>query len=226
MSARWRWIAVVAVLAGAGFARAEIIVDQQPYQGGGYGSDTLFRDEFNRVVWQQIADNILLNEAATIRHVGWWAFYGGSGTPATPPPISETIRIRFYGANASDGLPDNDRILLEATFPDANRKPTGRFIAIGGRPNEYRFDVDLPVGVSLEAGSLYWIEIVQLGDVDSYFRWETGFGAVNGLSFRHTFLPNWQAESGSMAFELSTVPEPAAALFLLMGACIWKRRWR
>lgn len=206
---------MMAVLAGAGVARADIIVEQLPAQYGGPASDTLFINQFDQVVWQQEADNIVLDETATIRHLGWWGFYGGSGTPATPPPANETMRVRFYGARASDGLPDDANIIFEASFQNAVRTPTGKTIAVGGRPDEYRFDVNLPTAVSLQGGTTFWLEIVQIGDLDSLFRWETGYGTVAGLAFKNAGYPSWQSESGSHAFELSTVPEPMTALLLL-----------
>ena len=225
-TARFFMGVAVASVAFCATASADIIVQQLPGQGGGPASDTLFRNQLNQIVWEQDADNIILSTPAMVRQISWWGFYGGSGTPATPPPATETMRIRFYGARTSDNLPDDNNILLEESFLDAPRTATGLFIAVGGRPNEYRYQVELTAPILLEAGTLYWLEVVQVGDVDSLFRWESGETGIvlPGLSFKHTFLPNWQAETGSLAFELSTVPEPNTFGFMTFGLLLKPRR--
>lgn len=204
---------------GAAPVFADIVVQQLPYQGGGPASDTLFRNQLNQVVWQQEADNILLSSPAIVRQVSWWGFYGGSGAPVTPPPPVETMRIRFYGARLGDGLPDDGNILLEELHTNALRAATGILMNIEGRPAEYRYQINLTTPIELDATTLYWLEIVQVGDVDSAFRWETGFGAVNGHAFQNGGFGDWQQTSGSFAFELSTVPEPQSVGFFLVT--IW-----
>ncbi len=48
-----------------------IVVDQQPTRGGGLAADTEFYDTWGDPYWQQLADDILLSSAATIRRVLW-----------------------------------------------------------------------------------------------------------------------------------------------------------
>ncbi len=195
----------------------EIVVDQQPTRFGGPGSDTLFRNVFGEVVWQQIAENILLDAPATIGHLTWWGFYGGSGTPATPPPDTETMRLRFYGARPGDGLPDDGNILYEESFLDPSRTATGEIVLVGGSPDEYVYSVDLASPVSLGAGTLYWLEIEQIGDIDTTFRWEAGISPLAGHAFAHTYLPAWElSPSTSLAFQLVAVPESSTLLLLLL----------
>ncbi|MFH1419806.1 MAG: PEP-CTERM sorting domain-containing protein [Planctomycetota bacterium] len=208
------------------YRNGDIVVDQEPTRLGGPGADTDFINVLGLRVWQQVADNILLSEPASIRRIAWWGFYGGSGTPATPPPSVETMRIRFYGARVGDGLPDDNNILYEESFFNPSRTATGEIILVGGIPNEYIYEVDLTSPLSLEAGVPYWLEIVQIGDVDTAFRWENGFGVLAGHAFVNGNVPDWRVSpSGSMAFQLSTVPEPATATLMLMGAIlIWAQR--
>ena len=195
---------------------ADIIVQQLPSQRGGPGADTLFRNQFDQVVWQQVADNIQIAAPATVRQVSWWGFYGGSDAPVTPPPPMETMRIRFYAARAGDGLPDDGNILLEEYHPDTVLSATGDTVHVGGNPLEYRYQVDLNTPLSLAADTLYWLEIVQIGDIDSAFRWETGFGSINGLAYINSNGPYWRSGVSSQALELSTVPEPSSALLFFV----------
>ena len=204
----------------------EVVVDQQPTRLGGPGSDTLFRYVYGQIVWQQVAENILLDSEATIGRVTWWGLYGGSGMPATPPPDIETMRIRFYGARAGDGLPDDGNILYEESFLNPSRTATGEIVLVGGSPDEYIYDVDLASPVSLEADTLYWLEIVQVGDIDTAFRWEAGISDLVGHAFSHTYLPDWQFSSSSLACQLVAIPEPATLTTLLLGLGLVFRRRR
>jgi hypothetical protein len=193
-----------------------IVVDQPPTRLGGHGSDTLYRDRYGNEVWSRIADNVLLAESAAIRRVTWWGFYGAYEQNHEPPTGPETMRVRFYGARPGDGLPGD--MLYEESFLNPSRTATGEIIQVGGLPDEYLYHVDLATSVELAAQTLYWLEIVQVGDLESHFRWETGFGAQDGVAYLTSSLPDWQFDySGSMGFQLSTVPEPSTLVPLLLG---------
>ena len=152
----------------------DIVVDHQPYPYGGFGSDTAFYYPFPPFeIWQRVADDILLSEPATIRHITWWGFYGSSLVEEPEPaPETETMRIRFYHARPGDGLPDDDNIAYEVSFLDPSRTATGRLVQVPPGPAEYIYEADLTTPVSLDAGTPYWLEIAQVGDLDSHFRWE------------------------------------------------------
>ncbi len=207
---------VSATFCASASAPADIIVQQLPYPWGGPGSDTLFRDPFSQIAWQQTADNFLISAPATIRQVSWWGLYGGSEMPVTPPPPVETMRVRFYPARAGDGLPDDDNILLEEYHMDVVRAATGDTVHVGGNPPEYHYQVELDTPLSLDSTTLYWLEIVQIGNVDSAFRWESGYGIINGHAYRNSIGDYWRISASSQAFELSTVPEPSSAFFLFL----------
>ncbi len=217
MGKKIRFVILVAVANAAicSLASADIIVQQPPDPFGGPGADTLFRNQFNQVVWQQVADNVQIGTSATVRRVSWQGFYGGSDTPVTQPPPMETMRIRFYGARIGDGLPDDGNVLLEEYHADTVRTATGGTVHVGGNPLEYRYQVDLNVPLLLAADARYWLEIVQIGDIESAFRWEDGFGIINGQAYINSSGPYWRTDVGSRAFELSTVPEPSMALLFL-----------
>jgi hypothetical protein len=208
---------VAGIALGAGRASATIIVDQQPAQLGGYGSDTEFLDGFGDPVWQREADNIRVSQPTIIRNVSWWGFYGGDDQNHLPPAGSEILRVRFYGSRGNDGLPDDSNIVFEQTYLNLPRASTGKTIAVDGRPAEYFYQADLDDELSLLGNTNYWLEIVQIGDEASHFRWETGFGALTGHAFVNSFVSDWTASSGSFAFQLSTIPEPTMALLFCVA---------
>ncbi len=218
---RWGLLQIVIAVGlafGATPASAEIVVNQQPEQGGGYGSDTDFLNTIGNPTWQQIADNIRLAQSTTIRGLNWWGFYGGDEQNHNPPSGSETMRVRFYGPRASDGLPDESNILFERSFNSLPRTLTGRTVAVQGDPAEYLFQVDLVSDIALDAATTYWLEVAQIGDPSSHFRWETGFGAVPGFAAKGRLTSGqWQSSTGSMAFQLLTIPEPTMGMLVIVA---------
>lgn len=215
-------VLIVAFISGS--ASASIIVDQLPAQLGGYGSDTEIRDINGEIVWYREADNVRVSQSALVRNLKFFGFYGSEWQNHLPPSGDETIRIRFYGARTGDGLPDSNSVLFDHSYLNPTRVETGKTIAVSGAPDEYLFDVDLGVGMLLLADTTYWLEVVQVGDPESTFRWETGFGAVSGHAVINYSIPDWVASSGSFAFQLSTVPEPSTIGLIFVGTgCVTSR---
>ena len=210
----------ITLLLAAG-VRAGIVFEQLPNRTGGPASDTDFIDPgSNQPFWQLEADNVQIDFAADIRRITWWGFYGGDFDEAPdahdPPSGPETMRIRFYAPRASDGLPDSTNILFEESFLNPSREATGFTIAVGQRPLEYQYVVDLGTPFHLAADTLYWLEIVQVGDQASIFRWERGTGLIAGRAFSNPIVPDWSHSPGSFAVQLSTIPEPSTGLLVML----------
>ena len=195
----------------------DIVVEQLPAHSGGYGADTAFRDYVGRPIWQQIADNLLLSETTTIQRVEWYGFYGGPDQNHFPPAGDETMRLRFYSARPGDGLPGD--VLCEESYLNPSRLATG--VIIDGNAPEYLFGADLSSPVSLVSTVPYWLEIVQVGDLESHFRWEDGYGLVPECAGINNLLPDWELLSDSgQAFRLLTVPEPSALVLLVAASAL------
>lgn len=210
-----------------GFPRGGIVVDHRPYPTGGPASDMDFRDDFGTALWQQSADDFVVGQSAMIRHVTWWGFYGSSFTsPAEQPPVTQTMRVRFYSSRSTDGLPGS--VLYEETFVDPQYAWTGRQVLTGPAPNEYKFDVDLMTPVSLQPSVTYWLEVVQLGARLSHYRWEySRSGEINGFAVQNVTMMDWfhsQSISSDLAFQLSTIPEPSTAALMLLLCCCFSCR--
>lgn len=221
---------ICVLLIGTGMARGDLIVNHPPPPSPGYGSgaDTSFQDPFGNPVWQISADDFVLSAQAGIRRVAWWGVYGdptfGQGGP-NPPSGEETMRIRFYAARPSDGLPDDSNILHEESLLNVPRTWTGRW---AGLRREWLFEADLSTPLSLSAGTAYWFEVAQVGILSSLFIWEWSVAEQNGIAVMSTNVPAWHhaANGSDLAFQLSNVPEPATATLIALGSLQIIRRRR
>lgn len=208
--------------AGAG-VRASIIIDHQPHPYGGLGSDTLFpAPGGGQPVWQQVADDFVWPTAEPVTQVNFWGFYN-----ADNPPATETMRLRFYESLQLDGLPGN--VLKEVLIQNPSRVWTGGWIGVGIIPREYLYQVSLGAPVSLDAGTKYWLEVVQIGDLTTHFRWEYSINDANGMATANSIHADWQNTfpniPGDTAFQLIS-PEPTSLAMLALGLVFttWRRR--
>jgi hypothetical protein len=219
-----RCILVAATLSTAGVSPgwAGIIVDHQPHPYGGPSSDTSFWDAFGNPYWQRLADDFTLASADQAVSLSFWAFYD-----ADNPPPTETVRIRFYDSRPSDTLPG--LVIYEETFLNPSRVATGGFIGIGIVPHEYRFEASLTSPVAFDAGVKYWLEVVQIGDISTKFRWEDSVSNFNGIAFTNPGVGDWRSTlpggPADTAFQLIS-PEPAFSVMLAPGLVFITRRQR
>ena len=204
---------------------AGIIVDRPPLNTGGLGSDTEFIGMSGTPTWQRVADDVLLSAAQTvepIRRINWWGFYNENN-----PPVTETMRIRFYGARSGDGLPDDGNVIFEESFLNPTRTPTGRVVFVDIDPDEFMFQVGLSTPLSLTPDTPLWFEVAQIGDIDTTFRWE--FSTVPspmGLAGINPITVDWKetAFNAHNAFQLSTIPEPGSCVLFLTAAFLIEHR--
>lgn len=205
-------------------ARGEtsVVVDHQPHPFAGFASDTLFLSPFEQPVWQRIADDFTLSQTSPISEIRWWGFYDQDN-----PPTSETFRIRVYGSLSSNGLPDESNTILETFIVNPSRILTGRQIAVGVEPDEYFFTASLPQPVVLAGQTQHWLEITQIEDLSTAFRWESSLADMNGLAFLNNNVENWTLTTNVLAdtaFQLVVVPEPSTLLFSCFVVMLLCRR--
>lgn len=195
-----------------------VILGHPPNQLGGPAADTEFINDSGMQSWQREADDFMLPNAATLRRVSWYGFYGGTfDPPPEPPPTIEEMRIRFYNARPSDGLPGD--VLFEESFLNPMRMATGESVIVGYPHPEYLYQVDLSTPFALASNTPYWLEIVQIGNLDSHIRWETSAADLNGRAVINPFVPDWQPVGTSdLAFQLLSIPESATLNLFAVGA--------
>lgn len=189
----------------------QIVLDQQPTRRGGPFSDTLFLFQFQERS-QRMAEDMLFAETQTIGGVNWWGFYDEDN-----PPIMEEFRIRFYSARPADGLPDE--VLAEYPAPIVRRTATGIRIPLGVSPREYFYEVALASPIAVPALTKTWVEIVQIGDLATGFRWEDGLtGGGQFAAVSPVFGPDWvQITGANRSLQLVAVPEPALLTMLALA---------
>ncbi len=202
---------VIITLAGLSPARAQFVVDHQPYPFGGPGSDTVFPNSQLPFLWGEVADDFAVSSSVVAKQINWWGFHFENVAPA-----NETMRVRIYSERPVDGLPG--RIVFEETFENPERIDTGRTINLGGRPIEYLYHANFGIPVTLSPGSANWLAISQIGDSQSGFRWEYSRTDINGFAYINNLVPDWSGDTptSDLAFQL-VVSEPVTASLLLLG---------
>jgi hypothetical protein len=90
----------------------------------------------------------------------------------------------------------------------------------------------LPAEVPLLANQAYWLEIEQVGDAASWFRWEfSATPPLDGQAFNNPIVGEWvhtQSITANAAFQLLTIPEPhfLSPVAILIVAARRRRRVR
>ena len=191
-----------------------LIYSQLPNRNFAYASDTAILNDFGQLDSEINADRFSLFSAAEIKQFVWWGVYGPQLGPVQPPPTNESYRIRIYDQNGTfpPNLPPAN-ILYEVTVANPLREETA-FLVSGGFP-EYRFVANLAQSIQLQGSTPYWLEISQLGDPQSYFRWETSPGA-GALAYQHPEGTAWNVGPGDVAYQLH-IPEPLTGGMLALA---------
>jgi len=178
-----------------------LLYRQAPDRGFGFESDTLATNDFGQPTAELVADTFSLAQPACIARVVGFGFYGGGDSILDPlPPVTETIRVRFYSDVA--GLPGE--LLSEAIFLDSPREWTGATVGVSPRRKEYRYQFDLPLCFPADTETPYWIEIAQIGDADSLWRWESANGGEFAVRFPIDTPYRIVHGLGQLAYELRT----------------------
>lgn len=209
--------ALVCASAQAATQSDTLLYRQTPNRGFGYASDTLATDDYGTTFGSLIADKfILLQGSSSVCRVIGFGFYGGVDILLDPPPpLTETMRIRFYADTI--GLPSE--LLQEAVFVNAPREWTGATVAVSPRRKEYRYEFDLPSCLQASPGTPYWLEIAQIGDPDSLWRWESANGGEFAVRFPIDTPYRIVNGLGQLAYELRT-PEVSSLSFLGLAVMV------
>jgi len=218
---------VIVSLAAAAPTTAGVVIDHPGILSGGPASDTEFVIIPGPPIptWQLLADNFVWPDVGEpVRRITFFGFYGSTFAPIEPPPDTETFRVRFYDVAPGSGLPGT--IVFEESVVDPSRTATGNTILNGPGPPEFVYQIDLTTPLALAPNTPYWLEVVQLGNLDSHFRWEFAFTDQDSFAFFNENVPDWTFSSlgADLAFQLSTVPEPGTIVIFLLGYLLVRSR--
>jgi len=210
---RWTLCCAMAMLAlAAGAANAGIIYDNgTPDDQWGYISD------FDPDPILRAADDFTLSEAATIRDVHWWGYYGYHG--ALPDTDSFTIEIYgMVGGAPAAGPPDHSIVV-----GDVGRTATGGGLP-GSGPSVYKYDVG-GLSIPLAAGT-YALCIINDTTSADEVDWEWARRTQSaGTMWTNVAGEPWVVGTSGTAFYVTDdVPEPAGLGLIGLAALTLKRR--
>lgn len=213
---------VIAFMTPSALADADTLFYQAPDRLWGLPSDTEWTDSIGLTVSSLGADDFRLTSTETACALRTWIFFGANdvGPFVLDPPASQTVRLRFY-ADAS-GLPGG--VIHEQTIDNPPLAWTGRTIALVPSRREYRMDIPISGCFTAQADTTYWVEIAQLGDPVSMFRWESARGSNQSHVEQYPIGNAWRTFNDyGFAFELLRTPEPGT-VWMLGGGAVWLGR--
>jgi len=160
-------------------------------------------------------DNFSLGSPALINQATWLGIYIDSATLSDSAPNTLTWIIRFQADNS--GIPGATLQSTNIASSQVNTTILGTGLFNGNTVTVYQFTADVPA-FSAAAGTTYWFSPLSLATTfDPLFAMIEGAGG-DGASFQTSF--NSGVATGAFvrgadrAFELSSVPEPAAMVLL------------
>lgn len=199
-----------------------LIYSQAPNGNFGLVSDTAYTNDFGQPDGALRADRFQLAFSNEVGQILWFGHYGTQNQDFDPdPPLTESFRIRFWSQVTTpfpiQQLPDE--VLYESASEEVFRELTGSFVA--GR-REYRYVLDLPSRFAVQGGTPYWLEIAQIGDLASAWRWETATGGE--YASQYPIGSPWELHTiGQVAYQLR-VPEPATGLLMALVGLVGAMR--
>ena len=155
----------------------------------------------------QKADNFTLLQDSILGSVSWQGIYHGGATP-----LADNFTLRLFQNNASN-LPNTTFFWSENV---------GNLIPGPGDPlpvdGLVTYKATLSAGVSLTAGTTYWLSIVNNVGTSNLNDWGWAASSINGSAASRSFdTDSWVNNNGDFQFQLTSVPVPGAIWFLGSG---------
>jgi|SRR5215475_7258449 len=178
-------------------ARAAVIYEQPP----GPNSDTelisSMLDNFGQTPGFRTADNFVLSTNVIISDVHWWGESNSGGN---------NFQFTFYADGG--GVPG---AILHSTGGSLSAMTVN--VGSGFDPVTF-YSSDLVSPFSATAGTTYWLSIFNQAN-DASWQWLIANSFGDGGRQGTIPGPPWPSSTSNLAFQLTSVPEPAT--FLLLG---------
>lgn len=225
---RWICAGIMPVVAVTGMAAAAPVFSRVPGSiNGGTGTDRDFGT--------QIADDVTLASAATVRSVTWWGLFGPfEDTPLTPVSFD----LIFYGDNGGNpSLPNVNNVISSTTVSFSSLTDTGINAGNINNPLDvYVFKANVSP-TAIPANTKVWFSVLANtnNDTDDDFLWAERDGTNNFAYLTNQSAPNFTPQSGTLPYfvldNAALIPEPSSLALLCVGglACgrsISKKRRR
>ncbi len=158
-----------------------------------------------------IADDVTLGETTFITGVEWTGQYKfGDGVPQAVDQFS----IAIYGDAGGEptvGVP----LELFDVGNNVNRTDSG--FVLSGQP-VYSYDAE--ISFPMQAGETYWVSIYNNSELDDdRYYWNMLFDAGNSFASGDGGA-SWSSFSDRHDFRLTSVPEPASAVLVVLGIAV------
>jgi hypothetical protein len=189
--------------------QAGVIYEQLPGTNSNTEIISSTLDNFGQIPGFITADDFVLATDAIITDVHWWGESNSGGND---------FRFTFYADGG--GVPGTvlhtslGSLFASTVNVGSGFDPVSFYSSILGSP------------FSASAGTSYWLSVFnQAGDAS--WRWLTADASGNGAALGVIPGPPWSHTPLNMAFQLTTVPEPASLALLCAGlACFGLLSWR
>lgn len=214
--------AVLAIALFASSAQAALLVDQPGSTLPGFTSaNPNGLDGAGRAVF----DDFLLASDFTLSRVEWTGGTMSTGTISALPQALIAPSVQFLlSIRPDDGTGHPDDVPIQG-LTSGFETIAGTLLSSSDTQNVYRYGIDLPSGLSLNANTRYWLQITALFTAPApNITWDWSDGSDgNGIgSYYDTTSGTYVNASGDRSFSLfgdkaTNVPEPHSALLLVLG---------
>ncbi len=166
----------------------------------------------------QKADNFTVQQDSILGSVSWLGLYHGGATPS-----ADNFTLRLFQSNASN-LPNTTFFWSEnvSNLITRTATPSTTFAGL------FTYEATLSAGVSLTAGTTYWLSIVNNVGTSNLNDWGWAASSLTGSAASRSFdTESWVNSNGTYQFQLTSVPVPGAIWFLgsgLLGLVFSKRK--